>query len=130
MKLTGLDHVNIRTGNLEAMIGFYETVLGLANGARPPFRFGGAWLYIDDRPVVHLVETEPAPAAEMPRLEHFAFRAEGLAEMAERLRQHGIAYRADLIPGLGATQFFLSDPDGNHIELQFAPEETPAGGAA
>ena len=57
MKLTGLDHVNIRTASLEAMIGSYETVLGLTNGARPPFGFGGAWLYVGERPVVHLVET-------------------------------------------------------------------------
>ena len=129
MKLTGLDHVNIRTASLEAMIGFYETVLGLTNGARPPFGFGGAWLYVGDRPVVHLVETATAPAAETPRLEHFAFRAEGLAETAERLRRHGVDYRTDIVPGLGATQFFLSDPDGNHIELQFRPEETPGNGA-
>ncbi len=129
MNLTGLDHVNIRTANLDAMIGFYETVLGLTNGDRPPFRFGGAWLYIGEMPVVHLVETASAPAAEKPRLEHFAFRAEGLAETEERLRRHGIDYQTELIPGLGRTQFFLSDPDGNHIELQFPPEETPAGGA-
>lgn len=127
MKLTGLDHVNIRTANLETMIGFYKRVLGLTVGDRPPFSFGGAWLYIGDRPVVHLVETGPAPAAENPRLEHFAFRAEGLAETAERLRQNGIAYRTDIIPGLDRTQYFLSDPDGNHIELQFVGEEQPAG---
>lgn len=127
MKLTSLDHVNIRTANLDAMVEFYKTVLGLTDGARPPFSFGGAWLYIGDCPVVHLVDTAPPPPAETLRLEHFAFRAEGLTEMAERLRRHGIAYKTNIVPGLGATQFFLSDPDGNHIELQFRPEETPAG---
>ena len=34
--ISGLDHVNIETSELEETIQFYEDVLGLENGERPP----------------------------------------------------------------------------------------------
>jgi len=42
MTLSYLDHVNIRTARLAEMAEFYQAVLGLDSGPRPPFRFGGA----------------------------------------------------------------------------------------
>ena len=40
--LLALDHVNIRTAALAPMRKFYAEALGLEDGARPPFDFGGA----------------------------------------------------------------------------------------
>ena len=37
--ISGLDHVNIETSELEETIHFYEDVLGFENGDRPPFDF-------------------------------------------------------------------------------------------
>jgi len=56
MPLKQLDHVNIRTNNLAEMVRWYSEVLGLHSGPRPDFPFGGAWMYLGDQPVVHLVE--------------------------------------------------------------------------
>ncbi|MCJ7873093.1 VOC family protein [Phaeobacter sp. J2-8] len=61
--LTGFDHVNIRTTNLDTMIAWYGDILGLHPGKRPPFRFPGAWLYLGDRAVVHLVAVDGTPQA-------------------------------------------------------------------
>ena len=88
-----LDHVNIRTANLAALRRFYSDVLGLKDGARPPFKFGGAWLYCGEQAAVHLVEVGQAPAGHQPRIEHFAFRAAGLADFlarASQARAHGL----------------------------------------
>lgn len=127
MPLTRLDHVNLRTADLRAMQAFYTEVLGMTLGPRPPFGFGGAWLYCGGQATVHLVEVArpPAPDGEL-RLEHFAFAAEGLADFLGRLKQHGVAYRIGVVPDFNTVQVNVHDPDGNHIHVDFAPAEAAA----
>ena len=63
MPIHKLDHVNLRTHQLDTMIGWYQRVLGLRVGARPNFPFPGAWLYAGDTVVVHLIGVEGASGA-------------------------------------------------------------------
>ena len=121
--LLALDHVNIRTARLAELRRFYVEALSMRDGARPPFTFGGAWLYCGEQAAVHLVEVAAAPAGHEPRIEHFAFRAAGLADFLARLRRFGAAYQISLVPGSGNRQVNVLDPDGNHIEVQFAGTE-------
>lgn len=123
MTLSSLDHVNIRTVNLAPMSAFYESVLGLKTGPRPPFSFGGAWHYCGGIAAVHLVEVRKAPAGKDPRLEHFAFRAKGMKTFLEKLRQEKIPFDIRVVPESGIQQVNVSDPDGNHIEIQFLPDD-------
>ena len=119
MPLERLDHVNIRTANLEAMTAFYRQVVGLELGERPPFSFSGAWLYLGDQAVLHLVETRAQPAGTEPRIEHFAFRATGLEEFVARLDASSVEYRRTTVPATEVEQVHFMDPDGNHIEVGF-----------
>jgi len=128
MALKQLDHVNLRTGNLKAMIGFYETVLGLRLGPRPPFAFDGAWLYCAAQAPAHLIAVPES--AGMPeagpaclQLEHFAFAGEGLVDFMAHLQRHGVAYRPAALPEFGIVQINLHDVDGNHLHIDFAPED-------
>jgi len=124
MTLVKFDHVNIQTANLAAMKAFYDEVLGLPAGYRPPFGFDGAWHYCGDTAVVHLVETPARPdAVGNPQLEHFALQAEGMAAFLDRLRSHGVAYRIAVVPEIEIRQVNLHDPDGNHIHIDFGPDE-------
>ena len=131
MPLARLDHVNLRTADLPAMVAFYTEVLGMTAGPRPPFAFGGAWLYCGEgeakQATVHLVEVarRPEPEGEL-RLEHFAFAADGLAGFLAELKRRGIGYRIGVVPGLGIIQVNLHDPDGNHIHVDFAAAEGAA----
>lgn len=122
MTLLRLDHVNIRTANLAAMVDWYETVLGMTSGARPPFSFPGAWLYVGDAPVVHLVGVDQAARGDDPKLEHFALAAEGLKTFLARLDTTGTPYRLGKIPGADIVQVNVFDPDGNHIHVDFSGE--------
>ena len=90
MPLTRFDHVNVRTGNLDTMIEWYGEVLGLRPGPRPDFAFPGAWLYLGDDAVVHLVGIDKAPKAEDPSLEHVAFAARGMADFLDVLKRRAI----------------------------------------
>ncbi|MDX1401890.1 MAG: VOC family protein [Kiloniellales bacterium] len=123
MPLRKLDHVNIRTSSLECLRRFYEEVVGLEAGPRPPFSMGGAWLYCGDMAAVHLVEVEKTPDCAAPRLEHFAFQAEGLPEFRQHLEDKAVEYELSIIPGWHIRQLHFRDPDGNHIEISFAAEE-------
>jgi catechol 2,3-dioxygenase-like lactoylglutathione lyase family enzyme len=118
--LVALDHVNLRTANLEGLRAFYEGVLGMRVGPRPSFPFGGLWLYCGDTAVIHLVEVErAADAAAELRLEHFALRGQGLMELIATLERHGIARRASLVRDFGIYQVNIHDPDGNHLHIDF-----------
>jgi len=129
MSLTQLDHVNVRTAQLEIMKNFYENILGMNAGPRPDFPFDGAWMYLNDKPVVHLVGIDnPVSTADNSdgaslQLEHFAFAAEGrLSDFAERLEELGVTYRILHPPGTSLSQLHLHDPDGNHIHIDFATD--------
>jgi catechol-2,3-dioxygenase len=124
MPLRELDHVTMHTVNLSEMSQFYEQILGLRLGERPAFaRSSGAWLYCGERPMVHLIESPEPKNAPSPGIEHFAFRAEGLANFLAKLRAETVAYDCRIIPGREIRQVHLHDTDGNHIEVAFAPHE-------
>ncbi len=129
MALIGLDHVNIRTADLDGLCRFYEDVLGLAQGPRPNLNFGGAWLYCGDSAVVHLVALSKPAKVDEVQIEHFAFRAEGLAVFLARLDGKGIAYKQTTVPGSGRQQVFIRDPDGNRVEIQFGAEDSEGNGS-
>jgi catechol 2,3-dioxygenase-like lactoylglutathione lyase family enzyme len=130
LSLDYLDHVNLRTRNVGALARFYRDALGLVPGDRPAFPFAGAWLYLGDRPVVHLVELAADAAGTQAlvsspgavSLSHFAFRGRGpAAAFMARLDAAGVAYRIGALPGSGIVQVNLQDPDGNDLHVDFAP---------
>jgi len=119
-----LDHVNVRTANLERLVRFYEDVLGLRSGERPPLGFPGAWIYAGDRPVIHLVGVAEQPTPEGAlRLEHFAFTASGLREFLARLERVGVIFCQSRQAGTGNVVINLHDPDGNRLHVDFAASE-------
>jgi catechol 2,3-dioxygenase-like lactoylglutathione lyase family enzyme len=124
MPLRFLDHVNLRTSRLDEMRAFYRDVLGMDEGARPPFSFGGAWMYVAERPVVHLVQVSRAPFHQGElSLEHFAFAADGLAELLGRLDAAKIPYHISEPPRARIKQVNVNDPEGNHIHVDFSADE-------
>lgn len=124
MSLARLEHVNIRCADVKRARDFYVNILGLVDGHRPPFASVGHWLYVNELPVVHLVQrqaaTEPT-AAGGGAIDHIAFRGTDLAGMRSRLDATGVNYTVELVPRDGTIQLFLFDPDGIRIELNYAP---------
>ncbi|WP_299480876.1 VOC family protein [uncultured Roseibium sp.] len=126
MQITQLNHVNLRTTQLDAMISWYQDVLGLVLGPRPDFPFPGAWLYAGDTAFVHLVgiEGEAGTGSEVElKLEHFAFSANGAKEFENRLQEQGVEFRKSEIAAVNLVAFNVWDPDGNHIHVDFRIDE-------
>src|SRR6056297_7718 len=127
--ILGLDHVNLRTEQLDVMIAWYEETLQLKRGPRPSFGFPGAWLYAGDAPLVHLSEVDTArPGGTDLTLEHAAFRAKGMAEFVARLEAGGQRYRLSPVPDFPTVQVNIWDPDGNHLHVDFDRDEAEAAG--
>ena len=123
MGLNRLDHVNIHTTRVDELVDWYESVLGMKSGPRPDFPFPGAWLYVGEHAVVHLVGKTAQPQNIEPRIEHFSFSATGMKEQLERLEKHGVAHTIDPVPGIPVVQINLRDPDGNHIHVDYHTDE-------
>ena len=140
LKLT-LDHINIRTANLDAMLSFYAEVMDMKPGPRPHFGgAGGAWLYAEENMTdsldsvradyrtawVHFIEvpsTEPDHGN--LQIEHFAFTATGMETFLNRLDNQECAYQLVDMPDVDLVQVNFHDPDGNHIHVDFPLSEKP-----
>jgi catechol 2,3-dioxygenase-like lactoylglutathione lyase family enzyme len=123
MPLHSLDHVNIRTKNLDALATWYEQVLGLTLGERPNAAVDGRWLYLGDKPIVHLVDADQVDEVHHPALEHFALSASGLEAFLAQMDATGTPYRLAEIAQIGTVQVNIADSDGNHIHVDFPLSE-------
>lgn len=122
MAITRLDHVNLRTSQLETMVRWYADVLGMKSGPRPDFPLPGAWIYAGDVAAVHLSEVpDPGTGSETPlKLEHFALAATDLNGFLAHLDQQSVPYKRSEVPSAGLVQINIWDPDGNHIHVDFS----------
>ena len=136
-----LDHINIRTANLEAMLAFYAAAMDLKPGPRPHFGgAGGAWLYAEENMTnslesvrtdyraawVHFIEVAPTePNHSNVQIEHFAFTATGMDMFLKRLDEQDCAYDLVDMPDVDLVQVNFRDPDGNHIHVDFPLSEKP-----
>jgi len=117
-----LDHYNVSTRKLQETVRFYEEVLGLTNGPRPPFDFPGAWLYSDGHPVLHLNDISNTDREQRPDsgvIDHVAFGSRGFEAMKKHLSGQGVSYRVNEVPNSTRRQIFLRDPNNVEIELNF-----------
>jgi catechol 2,3-dioxygenase-like lactoylglutathione lyase family enzyme len=118
-----LEHINIRTTDMLRLEEWYTRILGLKKGYRPPFGVKGVWMYAGDVPMVHLLEVNETSSMTDPRMEHFCMRALGLKEFLQTLNENKIEYRTQRVPELRILQVYISDPEDNHMHIDFPPEE-------
>jgi catechol 2,3-dioxygenase-like lactoylglutathione lyase family enzyme len=124
MGLKRLDHINVNTAQLDVLRAWYSEVLGMTPGPRPNFSFGGAWMYCGGLPAVHLVErAHLEPVSGDLKLQHFAFAAEDLAGFLQRLKALAVPYRVGIVDDFELCQINLTDPDGNHLHIDFTLAE-------
>lgn len=143
MTLSTLDHCSIRTTRLPETREFYVDILGMEDGARPNFDFPGHWLYVGDKPVVHLIgidaespegleeylggNVDPdAPQGGPSAFDHVAFRAKDPSILRKRLDDSGYKYRERMVPDLELFQIFVEDPNGVTVELNYFEDEQKA----
>lgn len=130
MAISGFDHYNVTTGDLDRSRRFYSEVLGLREGERPPFSRPGVWMYVGEQPIVHISTGRVAGTRRSDALDHVAFRATDIAGTRATLRARGVYFEEYAVPDRELHQLFLRDPDGVEIELQFSGADARAARAA
>jgi catechol 2,3-dioxygenase-like lactoylglutathione lyase family enzyme len=129
MAVTELNHINIRTMLMEETKDFYQDIVGLSVGWRPPFGSHGYWMYCGDVPIVHLSlsdpEGDPRTVSEGTGngLDHIGLWAEDIPSFEKTLADNKIDYAKRLAAGDKVVQMFFLDPNGVQVELQFDVEK-------
>ena len=127
-----LDHVVLRTGQMPAMLGFYES-LGAVLMRDLRDRVGLVQLRLGES-MIDLLDVDDraqdvAASIDGRNMDHFAVRIEPFDEAAilSFCATCGIKAQALSMPIMGADGFgpavYLQDPDGNRVELKGPPNE-------
>ena len=109
-----LDHCSVLITDLARARAFYVGVLGLQEIAKPKtFDFVALWFDLGKGQTLHLLQ-KPQPDTRSPR--HFALTVPDAKAAREHFRAQGIPIQ-ETGPIPQCDRFFVSDPDGNRVEL-------------
>jgi catechol 2,3-dioxygenase-like lactoylglutathione lyase family enzyme len=125
MTISGMNHFNVLTDDVEKTRAFYRDVIGLEEGDRPSLGFDGAWFYAGGRAILHVSKVKALPPAGV--IDHMAFSASDLRATIERLNRHGVKHVVRQQAGTRTWQLFCHDPMGAKVELDFDPSEEGPG---
>ena len=113
LQVCQIDHCSVVITDVERSRRFYRDVLGLKEINKPrTFDFVVLWFQLADQQL-HLLLKEKADSIS-PR--HFALRVVDVAAARSYFRRQAIPIE-ESTPIPGADRFFISDPDGNRIEV-------------
>lgn len=109
-----LDHCSVLITDLRRARQFYRDVLGLREICKPKtFDFVALWFDLGGGQTLHLLQ-KPQPDSISPR--HFALSVPDAQAARDHFHTMGIA-TLETGPIPHCDRFFVSDPDGNRIEL-------------
>ena len=132
MKILEVNHLTIKTSDLEATAKFYTEVMGAELFDRPNFPVPCIWLGIagtqihimsGDGALDHNGEFVPGGAA----FDHMAFMASGIEDFRDSFSKHKVDWKEFEIPDANIWQLFVYDPSGVLIELAFEAAGEPEG---
>ncbi len=116
-----LHHVSISVTDLDRAKHFYGEVMGLKEIPRPPFAFEGAWYQLGDRQLHLIVHSGTKTLRGTPAIDsrdgHYAVRVRSYRRTLEHLAAYHIPYRDKPHNPTSWPQIYVTDPDGNVIEL-------------
>ena len=124
--ITGLAHICFTVADLEASIDFYGKKLGF----KPAFDFinqegkrFGIYLHMGGRNFIELFEGKPDQSSKNQSYKHICLEVDEINATVAELSSQGIEVSDAKMGSDNSWQAWLSDPDGNRIELhQYTPE--------
>lgn len=122
VQIQTIHHTAVIVTDVERARQFYGGVLGLRELPRPNFGFDGVWYRVGKNQELHLIvypeaRTLRGTTAIDGRDGHFAMRVSSFSDTLEHFRAHGITCRALPDNPTPWAQIYVTDPDGNVIEL-------------
>ena len=128
--IRGLAHVCFTVRDLDASIAFYRDKLGLT----PAFDFindraerSGIYLHVGGRSFIELFQGEVGEATPAQSYRHLCLEVDDIEATAAALRERGLEVSRVEMGGDQSWQSWLTDPDGNRIELHcYTPQSKQA----
>jgi len=125
--IVGLAHVCFTVSDLEKSLEFYENKLGFkfcfdfVNDKGERF---GVYLHIGGRNFIELFIGKPEPPDQKQSYRHFCLEVDDIQETVSKLRSNGVDVSEVKMGSDNSWQAWLSDPDGNRIELHQYTKES------
>ena len=128
--IKGFAHICFHVRDLEASIEYYGGKLGFAHGHDYLDENGtrhGVYLHIGGRSFIELFRGEPEPCSGKQSYRHFCLEVDDIDATTARLRNQGVAVTPVKTGKDRSLQAWLTDPDGNRIELHGYTAESKQG---
>lgn len=128
--IRGLAHVCFTVSDLQRSLDFYCGTLGLQPAfefVRPTGERYGQYIHVGGRAFIELFEGGVAERAEGQPYRHVCLEVDDIEEAVRRLQERGVAVTDVKVGNDRSYQAWISDPDGNRIELHgYTPESKQA----
>ncbi len=115
VKLTHVNHVVTMVKDTPRSLAFYKDLLGIKQIESQVDNPSITWLQLPSGVMLHLIESDQAPAH--PDNIHHAFEVADFAAARRALEDHGIPVERTGVRRDGQEYLFIRDPDGNRVEL-------------
>ena len=118
--ITGIAHICYHVADLERSIVYYVNGLGFQHAfdfRRDTGERHGCYLHLGGRSFVELFQRPLAEPADGQSYRHMCLEVDDMDETVAALRGRGIQVSAPKLGSDQSWQAWLTDPDGNRIEL-------------
>ena len=119
-----INHVTTMVKDTAKAMTFYNDLVGIKQIQSQVDNPNITWLQLESGIMVHLIETQDAPAK--PESVHHAFEVEDFEGTKNILRENGFEIQREGIRYDGQAFLFIADPDGNRVEFCTAAGYAPA----
>ena len=124
IEIRQINHVTTMVKDTARAMAFYNDLLGIKQIQSQVDNPVITWLQLENGVMVHLIETDEAPAK--PGNVHHAFQVDDLEATRATLESNGYEVLRGGIRYDGQAYFFIEDPDGNSVEFCTASGYAPA----
>ena len=124
IEIRQINHVTTMVKDTARAMAFYNDLLGIKQIQSQVDNPAITWLQLENGVMVHLIETDEAPAK--PGNVHHAFQVDDLEATRTTLENSGYEVLRGGIRYDGQAYFFIEDPDGNSVEFCTASGYAPA----
>ena len=115
IQIAQINHVTTMVKDTDRAMKFYNDLLGIKQIQSQVDNPAITWLQLENGVMVHLIETDEAPAK--PGNIHHAFQVDNLESTKATLEASGYPAKREGIRYDGQAYLFIEDPDGNSVEF-------------
>ena len=124
IQIAQINHVTTMVKDTGRAMKFYNNLLGIKQIQSQVDNPAITWLQLENGVMVHLIETDEAPAK--PGNIHHAFQVDNLESTKATLEASGYPAKREGIRYDGQAYLFIEDPDGNSVEFCTSSGYAPA----